>query len=187
MKKSRIREAFSYLKDSRNYIFLGVGLFLLAGIIAFFVPSMFTFFDPLLKKLYEGIEGLSPIELIWFIFKNNVSSAFSALIFGVVFGIIPVINAVTNGALIGYVFSRVSAQQGLLSFWKLLPHGVFELPAIFISIGLGIKLGMFIFEKDKKKAFVSRVVNSMIIFLVVVIPLLVIAAIIEGLLIAFTK
>ena len=34
--------------------------------------------------------------------------------------------------------------------FRLLPHGIFELPAIFISLGLGLRFGMFIFQKEKE-------------------------------------
>jgi len=39
--------------------------------------------------------------------------------------------------------------DGFLSLWRLLPHGIFELPAVFISLGMGLKIGMFIFQKKK--------------------------------------
>jgi uncharacterized membrane protein SpoIIM required for sporulation len=61
---------------------------------------------------------------------------------------------------------------------------VFELPAVFISLALGVKLGMFIFSREKGKEFMRRARNSMIIFVCIVIPLLIIAAVIEGLLIS---
>jgi stage II sporulation protein M len=87
---------------------------------------------------------------------------------------------------VGYVYSKAASVGGYGIIWQLLPHGIFELPAIFISLGLGVKLGMFVFEKDKKKAFIERLRKSFFVFLTIVLPLLVIAAIIEGLLISLT-
>ncbi|MEI6731787.1 MAG: stage II sporulation protein M, partial [archaeon] len=73
------------------------------------------------------------------------------------------------------------------SFWKIVPHGIFELPAIFVSLGLGIKLGAFVFGPERKKEFVRRALASLKVFVYVVLPLLIIAAIIEGMLIFLYK
>ena len=64
--------------------------------------------------------------------------------------------------------------------WRIFPHGIFELPAVFISLGLGLKLGTFIFQRNKLKAFAEFFWNSLRVFLFIVLPLLIIAAIIEG-------
>jgi uncharacterized membrane protein SpoIIM required for sporulation len=61
------------------------------------------------------------------------------------------------------------------------------LPAIFVSFGLGIKFGTFIFYKEKMKHFGEFFINSLRVFIFVVLPLLIIAAIIEGSLISILK
>jgi stage II sporulation protein M len=70
---------------------------------------------------------------------------------------------------------------------NLLPHGIFELPAIFISFGMGLKFGTFLFYKEKMKKFAEFFSNSLRVFVFVILPLLVIAAIIEGSLIFLLK
>ena len=104
---------------------------------------------------------------------------------GVFFGIYPIIGIIGNGVVLGYVFSLVIAEEGIVSLWKILPHGIFELPAIFIALGLGLKLGGFVFaDKGKKfKELKKRFYQSVNAFLMVILPLLVLAAIIEGILI----
>ena len=72
--------------------------------------------------------------------------------------------------------------------WKILPHGVFELPAIIFSIGIGLKLGWSVvggrWSARKGKGSVGYVfLEGVRFFVFVVFPLLVVAAIIEGLLI----
>jgi len=123
---------------------------------------------------------------MWFIFQNNVSSAFIAMVFGVFLGLMPVINALVNGAILGYVLALASAEAGYGVIFNLLPHGIFELPAIFISLGLGARWGMFVFsgKGNRKKEFSKRFYGSMKVFFTIVLPLLIIAAIIEGILIA---
>jgi stage II sporulation protein M len=75
--------------------------------------------------------------------------------------------------------------SGLTSLLNLLPHGIFELPAIFISLGLGLKLGTTWFKKNIAETFRKYFWESLRVFVWIILPLLSVAAIIEGLLIAF--
>ena len=68
--------------------------------------------------------------------------------------------------------------------WRLLPHGIFELPAIILSIGIGLKLGVEIWKKDSWNVLKRNIIESLRFFIFIIMPLLVIAAIIEGLLIS---
>ena len=56
---------------------------------------------------------------------------------------------------------------------------------IIRRVGLGIKFGTFIFKKNKKDAFKEYLINCLRVFIFVIIPLLIIAAIIESSLIIF--
>ena len=179
------REGWKYLSESKNYVWAMVGLFVLSGIFGVVFFGQLGFIDTLLRDLISQIEGKNAFELILFILQNNAKSAFFALIFGVVFGIFPLFNAVFNGLILGYVLRGVYIISGVSDFWRLLPHGIFELPAIFISLGLGTKLGMFIFAKKKKKVFRERLIKSLIVYFTIVLPLLIVGAIIEGLLIFY--
>jgi len=109
------------------------------------------------------------------------------ILYGFALGIFPVLSIFANGYVVGYVVSSSVSSSGVLSLLDLLPHGIFELPAIFISFGMGIKFGSFLFYKEKAKKFVEFFVNSIRVFIFVVLPLLIIAAIIEGSFISFLK
>ncbi len=173
-----------YLKKCGKQIFAVVGIFLCAMLFAFILPNIFSFIDIFLEELIKKTEGLSASGLINFIFLNNARTAFYGLFGGILLGIFPLANALTNGAILGYVFARVYEISGASDFWRILPHGIFELPAIFIALGLGLKLGMFIFGKYPGKGIREGFWNSLRVFLLIVVPLLIIAAIIEGVLIA---
>jgi len=179
------QEALSYLKETRNYIYFAVVLFFVSALVGFLFPENFSFFEQFLRELAERVEGLSLLGLILFIFQNNVTGAFFAMILGVFLGVFPVFNALLNGAILGYVFNKAAAVGGFSVIWLLLPHGIFELPAIFIALGLGIRFGMFVLAPSGKKGgeFKKRFWGSLKVFLAIVLPLLIIAAIIEGLLI----
>ena len=97
------------------------------------------------------------------------------------------IVAVINGYLLGFVASIAVNSNGIGSLWRILPYGIFELPAVFISLGLGLKFGTFLRQKNKGKYFKDYFWNCIRIFILIVIPLLIIAGIIEGTLIHFLK
>jgi|SRR3989344_1111992 len=181
--KQGFGEAFAYLRKSLFFIYFATILFVGSVLVAFLYPAPFSFFDDWLREIVNKIIGLSPIELILFIFQNNALSSIFMLMLGAVAGIVPVVNVLVNGALLGYVFSRAIDVGGLVIMWRILPHGIFELPAIMISAGLGIKFGMFVFSKNRKQVFVERLISSLNVFLYIILPLLIVAAIIEGLLI----
>ena len=185
--KTQFNEAINYIKETKNYIYAIVFIFLFSALIGFlFSNELDAKFRPLIQNIVSNTEDLNAIELIFYILQNNLQSAILAIIFGIVIGILPIVNAMTNGALIGYVLALTANAIGFSSWWRLLPHGIFELPAIIIALGLGTKLGFTFFAKtkNKKQEFVRRWYNSMNVALLVIIPLLIIAAFVEGLLIA---
>jgi len=186
--KKAYKDSWQYIKESKGFIYFIVGIFFIFMLIGFFVPASEEITKIILdfiKKLLEQTSGMSQSELIGFIFLNNLQSSFFGLIFGIVLGIFPVFVAILNGYVLGFVGAMSVKAGGNLVLLKLLPHGVFELPAIFISLGLGLKMGSFIFRKEKGEFFRNCFWNSLRVFLFVVIPLLIIAAIIEGSLIFF--
>ena len=179
--KSPLKKSFSYLKQSLNYIYIIFFIFLLGSLIGFFFSPYLTFLEQILKEIVEKTKNLNSLELIIFILLNNTLASLISLIGGIILGLMPLFSSLGNGVILGYVLNKA----GIFSFWRLLPHGVFELPAIFISFGLGIKLGFFIFEKNKFENLKQRDYSSFLVLIFIIIPLLVIAALIEGILISF--
>lgn len=170
--------AIKDLKKLKNYFLFSSIVFLLFSIIGMIIPGVFE--DQILeliKNLIEQTKGLSALQLVSFITANNIQVAFFGIVFGIIFGILPTLALVVNGYVLGFVINQSVAEAGIFVIWRLFPHGIFEIPAILISTSLGIKLGTNL--KNIKKNSIA----SLRIFLLIVIPLLVIAGIIEGLLI----
>ena len=185
--KREYQKSWSYIKDSKKFIYLVVAVFFAFAIIGFFIPAPSYLTEQIMKfieELLEKTKGLSGFQLTGFIFLNNLQSSFFGMIFGVLLGIFPVLSTIINGYVLGFVSGMSVSEYGIFSLWRILPHGIFELPAIFISLGLGLKFGMFIFQKKKFESFKEYLRNSLKVFLLVILPLLIMAAIIEGLLIA---
>lgn len=185
--KNIFRESLILIYESRKYIYSIITIFVLSGIFGFVLADKLTFINDILKELVDKTEGLGTFDLIVFIFLNNLQSALLGMVLGLFFGIMPLINSVGNGVVLGFVFRKVYAFSGLNDFWRILPHGVFELPAIFIALGLGLRLGSTVFFKRDKNGVLYHLKKAILAFLCVILPLLLIAAIIEGLLIGLTK
>lgn len=180
----------SSLLSLQLYVGIVIALFFCSALIAFFVPSLFTGFDPYLQKLFTQASTLEGFDLFYFIFLNNLQAAFIGMIGGILFGLLPLGIVFLNGSILGYVAALVSAKEGFGAMWRLLPHGVFELPALFIALALGLRLGvesisvlLSLSGVRRKETFSLMLRTSLITFVCVILPLLLIAGIIETLLI----
>jgi len=185
--KENFLDSIEFLRSSKNFIFFGILLFLVGAFIGLIVPptpDVLVYIQNYVKKILEATSGMGLFELILFIFYNNLSVGFYSILFGSILGILPLVFAVGNGYMLGFISSIAISQLGINSLWKLVPHGIFELPAIFSSLGIGFRFGMFIFRKEKL-SFWDLLKKSLKAFLLVILPLFLVAAIIEGALIFF--
>lgn len=177
------KKCWKFLGEFKLYAWIGFSTFLLFAIIGFVFPVFFV--DKILEiiqNLINQIQGFNLFEMIVFIFLNNIQVAIIAIVLGVFFGVVPFFMVLVNGYLVGFISQRVVAQEGVFVLWKLLPHGVFEIPAFLLCIGIGLKIGTCIFHKDWKKKLKWNFIEGLRFFVFVVFPLLLIAGIIEGLL-----
>lgn len=177
------KKCFNYLGESRKFIFCVLGIFVFFMLIGFLFPVPEILQEKILetlRQILEETEGLSQPELIFYILSNNIRASFFGILFGFVLGIFPIFASIINGYLLGFVSVMSVNNSGYTSLLQLFPHGIFELPAIFISLGLGLKFGTFMFQKNKSESFKNYLINSLRIFILVVLPLLLVAGIIEG-------
>ena len=186
--------AWRYIKKSKNYITVVSGIFVLLFLIGFSFPYLAPpeLLDPLLEQvkiwveeLMEETAGKGFVEMWAFIFFNNTSIALISLFSVFLLGVIPIFLLISNGLVIGLISSIVAKDVGLFSLWRLLPHGIFEIPAIILSFALGIKFAGFILKKNFKKEFKILLKDSIRAFIFIIVPLLVLAAIIEAALIIY--
>lgn len=181
--KEQYKQSWKFILDSRNFIYSIIGIFFAFSIIGFLViPPEYISKQIIefIKQLLEKTENLGQLGLISFIFFNNVQSSFIGMLFGIFLGISPVVVSIANGYLLGFVANLSVGAEGISSLLRLFPHGILELPAIFISLGLGLKIGSFIFKEKRLFALKNYLFNSFRVFIFVIIPMLLIAAIIEG-------
>jgi len=187
--KENYSKSWVYIKESKNFIWAAIFIFFIATIIGFLYqpPWAINWVIEQMKKALADTIGMNASQLISYIFLNNIQGAFMGILFGFALGAFPLLVTLLNGYVVGYVCSSAVSSSGISSLLNLLPHGIFELPAIFISFGMGIKFGTFIFYKEKLKYFNKFFINSLRVLIFVILPLLIIAAIIEGSLISILK
>tara|TARA_Y100000310_G_scaffold89035_1_gene86163 strand:+ start:1597 stop:2199 length:603 start_codon:yes stop_codon:yes gene_type:complete len=179
------KKCWRFLQESSDYHIISLGVFCSFIIIGFAFPIFFQekIFE-FMRELLLQVQGLSVSEMISFIFFNNLGASFFAVVLGVVLGVFPIGAAIVNGYLLGFVSRFAVNESGsILILWRLLPHGIFEIPAIILSIGFGLKLGVELWKKDPWNVLKRNIVEAMRFFVFVIVPLLIIAAIVEGFLI----
>jgi len=164
----RYKKYFNYIKKNRKFIYIILLLYFASSILGYIFPSLFqNYIDNFIKMLI-------------FIFQNNLKTAFFGLLLGIVLGIFPLLLTFFNGYVLGYVSRLAINKEGGFILWKLFPHGIFELIAVFLSFAFGLKLGYILLtSKKKKKEFVKEFSIILEIFVYIIIPLLLLAAIIE--------
>lgn len=149
--------------------------------IGFFRPALFPGSFQYLTEIVAFLQDSSIPAIVIFLFIKNALACLLILWTGTLLGIVPLYAAVQNGYLLGAVLSL--QEYPFLSFLNILPHGIFELPAFFLACGIGLWRGFWIFRKNKEEPYKERAGKGYFIFFRLVLPLLVIAAIIEGVLI----
>lgn len=127
----------------------------------------------------------SPSLIFFIILLNNSIKSFVAMILGVLLGVAPILFVMINGTIIG-IFANIFGEEiGTVSFFlKILPHGIIEIPAIILASSYGVWLGIE-FVRDRKNID-KHMRYAIDRFLKVVLPMLIVAAIIETTIIALT-
>lgn len=126
---------------------------------------------------------------IMLIFLNNVRAILIMMYAGIALAVFPVFSMLFNGVLVGFVL-RVQQSLGEVSMSELIfkglaPHGLFELPAIFIAAAYGIRLGVTVVlrifpsmrDRTQKVGEVAKAGLPLAGFLIV---LLLVASIVES-------
>lgn len=117
------------------------------------------------------------------LFGNNLRAMVLSTLYGFIpFLYLPALSMGVNAILLGMVASSVNGQWLLLAA-GILPHGIFELPALCLSLAAGLCLCQNInryIRKNEKGIMTPLLLNILRVTGLVVIPLLVVAAIMES-------
>lgn len=182
--KSEDQQFFAKL---HNLIAISILLFIAASIAGFLSSSIFP---QIPERVWESFDqtaeqllSFNSIELFFFIFINNSLKVIAATFLGFFFGFISLIFLLTNGFIVGLVAFTSTQSSGLAEFWLgILPHGIFEVPALILGTAAGLYLGDLLYRRVffKEKGELKKGLKKVFYFsLRLIMPLLLIAAIIE--------
>ncbi len=177
-----------------NYCFFAFILFLGGAVIG----AILTLQDPDFRLEILGPQMVQTIERheMWThsvvaikplasstIMTNNLSVAFAAFAAGITAGLGTMYMVIFNGVLMG-VIGVACAQAGMsLDLWSFIaPHGVLELPAIFISAGAGLRIatGLLFPGVLPRRESLVRAGREAVQLLLGCVPMLLIAGVIEA-------
>ncbi|MFA6097293.1 MAG: stage II sporulation protein M [Candidatus Paceibacterota bacterium] len=178
---------FDYLRTLKGYIRFSVRLLILSVVVGVYVAAYHeketqAVIDWAADALSGGMD-LSRFELFSFLFKNNVTALFYALIESLVFGISAVTMIIANGVIIGVFMVLVVKKASFLYFiLGIVPHGIFEIPAAIIASSMGMKIGSTVMAKVRRKnvSIIDELYDAVKYFILLVVPLLFVAAFVES-------
>jgi uncharacterized membrane protein SpoIIM required for sporulation len=200
--KHKVSALVRFYRDTYPQIFretlpqtmLAVAIFLFTGFVAWAVtwhdpafayrllgPGMMETIEQ--RKMWtESIVTIKPLASSG-IMTNNLSVSFSAFAMGITAGLGTIWMMALNGVLIGVIGAATWKAGMALKLWSFVaPHGVLELPAIFIAGGAGFEIarGMLFPGLLPRKISLAQAGGRAAQLLLGTIPLLIVAGVIEG-------
>ncbi len=127
------------------------------------------------------VSNMSLFDLFAFVVANNASKSLLFMLLGLLGGIPPLLFVVLNGFFVGWVAWSLSSTSSLTYVVAgLTPHGIIEIPTILLSMAMGMALGYALLNKLRGRGgFGMEVRYALFLFINRIIPLLILAAIIE--------
>ncbi|KAF1078926.1 stage II sporulation protein M [Methanogenium sp. MK-MG] len=131
----------------RTAAIVTVGILILTGVIGGFAvhsdPSVGEELIAMMnEEVFENIQSENPAVVAFNIFANNTETSIILFIGGASFGLITTLILSFNGFVIGMVVEYVRQEQGLYVILAgILPHGIFEIPALVLAGMFGLLLG----------------------------------------------
>jgi len=171
----------------RTWLIIAIALFgvgIVSGLAA--PPSIVNLLSEEITALEEFASLLAPLPqflVFAIIFLKNTSTLLLSFILSPILCLVPILALTLNGWLIGFV-SNVIVQETSLWFLiaGLLPHGVFELPALILGEAAALSFGtvaiLALFKKERRKLLVPNLRQNLK-YLLIAFALLLPAAIME--------
>ena len=170
----------------KKWIFIAIGLFVLGMASGLAVPvSISDVLAEDLEALKQLAAMLAPFKISTaaFIFLKNVSALIFSFIFSPVLCLLPVLALTVNGWLLSFISAAVVQEESLgLLLAVLLPHGIFELPALIIGEAAALSFGAMAIValiSKKRRSQLSPNLKQNLKYLLLAFALLLPAAIIE--------
>lgn len=183
-----MKQFTSALKRWKKELILSTTLYvvgIVAGIIIFYLAfSSPNSFRDFVNNLYPDLQSQKGNLTYWntfgTIYQRNVTAAGITVLLGLLYRYLPLIIVFYNGLIVGLVAvgMLVLGLPVLLLLGSILPHGIFEIPAMLIAGALGIHLSYMAKGEGVKGRLRALTQSQNAILLILV--LLFIAALIES-------
>ena len=135
------------------------------------------------EEQFSGILALPKPLIALFIFLKNTSALLISFALSPIFCLVPALALIINGWMIAFVSTLVIQEESLgFLLAGLLPHGVFELPALILAQAAALSFGAMVvlalFKKERRNLLLPSLKQNLR-YLAVALALLLPAAIIE--------
>lgn len=171
----------------KKWIVVAIALFVLGLVLGLFPPPLLaSLISREVEELGKFGQSLVPFSVFTFtfIFARNAIALVVSFVFSPVLCLLPILSLVNNGALLSFVVTTVAHDKSALFVLAgLLPHGIFEIPALIIGQAAALSLGAILmqaaFKKAKRKQILPTLKQSLK-YLLIALALLLPAAAIEA-------
>lgn len=183
-----------FLRTDFRKVFIGCLLAMALAIILGFVVGSLSpeTVNTVLEQFMAMVEdagimdsdgNISPFGLL----TNNWSAMLLAVVYGFVpFLFLPAISIVSNGLLIGLLAAWYHGNGMSMGLYLagILPHGIFELPALVIAAACGVclcrNMSRIVTSSPRRVPMVELLSNLLRVLLFLVMPMTVVAAFLEA-------
>lgn len=170
-----------------RYLGISVLIFIIGCVGGFLSSQSDPSFGESLVKLFKemianDIMSDAPPFLAVQLFLNNLESCVLLFLGGAIFGVITLFVLSFNGIIIGGILEVVRGKTDIIVMLaSIVPHGIFELPAVLVSSTLGLMLGRAVMLElaGQRDASAQAYVLGRL-FIQYVVPFIAIAACIEA-------
>ena len=180
MLKKIYSESFATLHAARYCILAVFFIYVAATVLGWLFSDSFPFLEKQVRELTQSFADKSALVFILKIFIRNLVASYIVTCAVSLWGIFPVIAAVLNGLLLGWVIAFAAGESISKLAVLLIPHGLFEWPAMFIAWGTGVWKGLGYRFTSGAMTFGERFKKANLVYFTAVFPLLSVAAVIEG-------
>ncbi len=172
-------EALADLREVRGLILAAAVIFIAGIVLGIRHPSWSEGGLSAMKQFARQLSQENLSALILAIFLRNGVVASICVVSGPLLGILPILVSIMNGLILGSALTYIGEAHRMTAVLLLFPHGIFELPALFTACGIGLWQGISVFQKNVPPLRERRAKSLRILFFIVL-PLLLVAAVIEG-------
>ncbi len=178
----QFKQAIELIKSEKKLITVVASIFVLM----FIVGLMFPYFiqsiqDQIVKQIVERFSDKNIFQVFFMILSQNSFATLLTLLLGITL-IVPLFSLCFNAYFVGAITMQKTQEIGMEAFIRLIPHGIFEIPAFLLAISFGLRLMLGLF-KGKKLGQLYK--DALKVYVFVILPLLIVAALIETLAIGF--